>query len=175
MQQVNPPNNLKIIAQEPVLVFLPSLIHVWHTLIWRFFENWLSYNLKSVFQHNCVDHCVLTSFFMNLRCTNINQELTLGKSLRWLASKSNSSRLLAYLMISSGTWERLQWRLSIYSTCRLQPLNNGIHLNIFMSNGFNNCRAQLNWHCLLSNWNQNLIFEKTNLPSNHKSLHIWHW
>ena len=95
MQQVNPPNNLKIVAQE----------------------------------------------------------LTLGKSLRWLASKSSSSRLLAYLMISSGTWERLQWRLSIYSTCRLQPLNNGIHLNIVMSNGFNN-RAQ-HWHCLLSNWNQN--------------------
>ena len=47
-----------------------------------------------------------------------------------MASKSNSSRLLAYLIISSGTWDKLQWLLLIYSTCRLHPLNNGIHLNI---------------------------------------------
>ena len=58
------------------------------------------------------------------------RNLTLGRSLRWLASKRSSSRLLAYLIMSSGTWDKLQWRLSIYSTCRLHPLNNGIHLNI---------------------------------------------
>ena len=29
----------------------------------EFFENWLSYNLKCVFQQNLVEHCVLTRFF----------------------------------------------------------------------------------------------------------------
>ena len=57
--------------------------------------------------------------------------LTFGKSLRWFASSNSSSRLLAYLMISSGTFANDWCRLSIYSTWRLHPLNNGIHLNIF--------------------------------------------
>ena len=57
--------------------------------------------------------------------------LTFGKSLRWLASSKSSSRLLAYLMISSGTFANDWCRLSMYSTWRLHPLNKGIHLNIF--------------------------------------------
>jgi hypothetical protein len=57
--------------------------------------------------------------------------LTLGKSRIWFASRSSSSKLLAYRMMSSGTVLRVQCLLSTYSTCRLQPFRKGgIHLNI---------------------------------------------
>lgn len=58
---------------------------------------------------------------------------TRGNSRIWLASKSNSSKLLEYRRTSSGTVMRFQCRRSRYSTCLLHAGNKGIHLNIFMS------------------------------------------
>ena len=55
---------------------------------------------------------------------------TLGSSRSWFASRSNSSKLRVYLNISSGTAVRLQCRLSMNSTCRLQAFQKGKHLNI---------------------------------------------
>ena len=68
--------------------------------------------------------------FLFIKTEFITNLLTFGKSLRWLASSKSSSRLLAYLMISSGTFANDWCRLSMYSTWRLHPLNKGIHLNI---------------------------------------------
>lgn len=55
----------------------------------------------------------------------------MGNSRKWLASSSSSSKLREYRSISSGTLVSEQCRLSTNSTCRLQPLNIGMHLNIF--------------------------------------------
>jgi len=55
---------------------------------------------------------------------------TLGRSRIWLASSKSSSRLREYLKMSSGTVGSEQWRLSTYSTWRLQPLKIGIQRNM---------------------------------------------
>ena len=55
---------------------------------------------------------------------------TFGKSLMWLASSNSSSKLLEYRQRSSGTLGNEQWRLSTYSTWRLQPLNMGMQRNM---------------------------------------------
>lgn len=55
---------------------------------------------------------------------------TFGKSLMWLASSNNSSKLREYRRISSGTAESVAWRLSMNSTWRLHPLKIGMHLNM---------------------------------------------
>ena len=60
--------------------------------------------------------------------------LTFGRSRIWFASRSSSSKLLAYRIISSGTVLNVQCRLSTYSTCRLHPFKKpGTHLNILES------------------------------------------
>lgn len=56
--------------------------------------------------------------------------ITFGRSRIWLASSNSSSKLREYLKMSSGTVGSEQWRLSTYSTCRLQPLNIGIQRNM---------------------------------------------
>ena len=99
---------------------------IYQEMLWECsfgYKNLLNFTCHAMKFHNC-HHA---NPWCKIKKTH---GLTLGNSLRWLASNSNSSRLLAYLIISSGTWDKLQWLLLIYSTCRLHPLNNGIHLNI---------------------------------------------
>lgn len=60
----------------------------------------------------------------------------------WLASSRSSSRVLVYLMISSGTAVREQCLLSTYSTCLLQPLNIGMQRNIVKISTFFPYRQQ---------------------------------
>ena len=68
-----------------------------------------------------------TMLALRMKC-KINT--TFGRSRIWLASSKSSSRLREYLKMSSGTVGSEQWRLSTYSTWRLQPLKIGIQRNM---------------------------------------------
>lgn len=82
---------------------------------------------------------------------------TFGKSRMWFASNNNSSKLLEYRRMSSGTFGSEQCRLSTNSTWRLHPLKIGMHLNIvsnFSFLFFYLTKLQTSWLSRTSLWTE---------------------